>query len=97
MSIDNRGESITSTVSYMTNGSVFIWGALTLNQVLAISAFLLALSTFAVNLYFQRRSDRRQQERDRRDKEFHDKRMQIKEQTERFVERPSDHDDPNPR
>ena len=90
MSIDNRGESITSTVSYMTNGGVFIWGALTLNQVLAISAFLLALATFAVNLYFQRR-------RDRRDNEFHDKRMQIKEQTERFVERPSDHDDPNPR
>ena len=86
MSIDNRGESITSTVSYMTNGSVFIWGALTLNQVLAISAFLLALATFAVNLYFQRR-------RDIRDSEFHDKRMEVKEQTERFVNEVSDHDD----
>jgi len=80
MSIDNRGESITSTVSYMTNGSVFIWGALTLNQVLAISAFVLALATFAVNLYFQRR-------RDRRDTEFHYKRMEVKEAMEDAAKR----------
>ena len=82
MSIDNRGESITSTLSYMTNGSVFIWGALTLNQVLAISAFVLALATFAVNLYFQRRRDRRDSERDRRDSELHDKLMEVKEDME---------------
>jgi len=85
MSIDDRGESITSTVSYMTNGSVFIWGALTLNQVLAISAFLLALATFAVNLYFQRR-------RDRRDNEFHYKRMEVKEVMEEAAKRLPDGD-----
>ena len=85
MSIDDRGESITSTVSYMTNGSVFIWGALTLNQVLAISAFILALATFAVNLYFQRR-------RDGREAEFHDKRMEVKEVMEEAAKRLPDAD-----
>ena len=85
MSIDDRGESITSTVSYMTNGSVFIWGALTLNQVLAISAFILALATFAVNLYFQRR-------RDGREAEFHDKRMKAKEVMEEAAKRLPDAD-----
>ena len=85
MSIDDRGESITSTVSYMTNGSVFIWGALTLNQVLAISAFILALATFAVNLYFQRR-------RDNREAEFHDKRMELKEVMEEAAKRLPDGD-----
>ena len=85
MSIDDRGESITSTVSYMTNGSVFIWGALTLNQVLAISAFILALATFAVNLYFQRR-------RDNREAEFHDKRMEVKEVMEEAAKRLPDGD-----
>ena len=85
MSIDDRGESITSTVSYMTNGGVFIWGALTLNQVLAISAFVLALATFAVNLYFQRR-------RDGREAEFHDKRMEAKEVMEEAAKRLPDGD-----
>ena len=85
MSIDDRGESITSTVSYMTNGGVFIWGALTLNQVLAISAFLLALATFAVNLYFQRR-------RDGREAEFHGKRMEVKEVMEEAAKRLPDGD-----
>jgi len=85
VSIDNRGESITSTVSYMTNGGVFIWGALTLNQVLAISAFVLALATFAVNLYFQRR-------RDGREAELHDKRMEAKEVMEEAAKRLPDGD-----
>ena len=85
MSIDDRGESITSTVSYMTNGWVFIWGALTLNQVLAISAFILALATFAVNLYFQRR-------RDGREAEFHDKRMEVKDVMEEAAKRLPDGD-----
>ena len=85
MSIDDRGESITSTVSYMTNGGVFIWGALTLNQVLAISAFVLALATFAVNLYFQRR-------RDGREAEFHDKRMEVKDVMEEAAKRLPDGD-----
>lgn len=57
-------------VSYVTNGGVFVWGALTLNHLLAISGFVIALATFAVNLYFQRR-------RDRRESEFHEKRMQV--------------------
>ena len=69
----------------MTNGSVFIWGALTLNQVLAISAFVLALATFAVNLYFQRR-------RDGRESEFHDKRMEVKEVMEEAAKRLPDCD-----
>ena len=85
MSIEDRGESVASTASYLTNGSVFIWGALTLNQVLAISAFLLALATFAVNLYFQRR-------RDNREAEFHDKRMEVKEVMEEAAKRLPDGD-----
>ena len=85
MSIEDRGESVASTASYLTNGSVFIWGALTLNQVLAISAFVLALATFAVNLYFQRR-------RDNREAEFHDKRMEVKEVMEEAAKRLPDGD-----
>ena len=85
MSIEDRGESVASTASYLTNGSVFIWGALTLNQVLAISAFILALATFAVNLYFQRR-------RDGREAEFHDKRMKAKEVMEEAAKRLPDAD-----
>ena len=80
MSLHDKGESLAPAVSYVTNGSVFIWGALTLNQVLSISAFLLALATFAVNLYFQRR-------RDSRETEFHERRMEVKEASERAAQR----------
>lgn len=80
MSIQAKGESLAPAVSYVTNGGVFVWGAITLNQVLAISAFVLALATFAVNVYFQRR-------RDRRESEFHDKRMEVKDANERLAQR----------
>lgn len=80
MSIPAKGESLAPAASYITNGGVFVWGALTLNQLLAISAFVLALATFVVNLYFQRR-------RDRRESEFHEKRMAVKEAAERASQR----------
>lgn len=87
MSIQAKGESIAPAVSYATNGGVFVWGALTLNQLLAISAFVLALATFAVNVYFQRR-------RDRRESEFHDKRMEVKDTNERLAQRLPDNSVP---
>jgi len=90
MSLQAKAESLASPASYITNGSVFVWGALTFNQLLAVIGVVLALLTFVVNVYFQRR-------RDIRDSEFHDKRMEVKEQTERFVNRVSDHDDLSPR
>ena len=90
MSIQEKGESLAPAVSYVTNGGVFVWGALTLNQLLAISAFVLALATFAVNLYFQRR-------RDRRESEFHEKRMEVKDANERLAQRLPDSGVPSER
>ena len=90
MTLQAKSEWLATQSSYATNGGVFVWGAMTFNQLLAAIGLVLALLTFIVNVYFQRR-------RDERDSEFHDKRMEVKEQTERFVNRVSDHDDLSPR
>ena len=90
MNLQSKVESLASQASYAANGGVFVWGAMTFNQLLAAIGMVLALLTFVVNVYFQRR-------RDERDAEFHNKRMEVKEQTERFAESMADHDDPSPR
>jgi len=90
MTLQAKSEWLASQASYATNGGVFVWGAMTFNQLLAAIGLVLALLTFIVNVYFQRR-------RDDRDSEFHNKRMEVKEQTERFAEGMADHDDPSPR
>lgn len=55
-------ESVAPAASYVTNGVVFTWGAVTLNQILMIIGTLFAVATYFTSLYFQRRRDRREQE-----------------------------------
>lgn len=56
--------------SYLTSSGVAVWGTLTFNQVMALIGTLLALATFGVNWYYQRR-------RDNRDAEYHGMRMRL--------------------
>ena len=63
-------ESSAPAASYATNGYVFTWGAMTFNQIMMLIGTVLSLATFAVNLYFQKRRERREQE-------LHDLRMQL--------------------
>lgn len=66
-----KAESAPAAISYATNGFVFTYGAMTFNQMLALIAAVMAILTFAVNTYYQRR-------RDRREAELHYKRMRDK-------------------
>lgn len=65
-SISIKAESVAPATSYITNGFVFTWGALTFNQIMMLVATVVGLATFFVNLYFQRRRDKREQELHRR-------------------------------
>jgi len=68
-------ESAAPAASYTANGFVFTWGAMTFNQIMMLIGTVLAIATFAVNLYFQRRRERREQE-------LHDFRMQLPDRRE---------------
>jgi len=68
-------ESAAPAVSYVTNGFVFTWGAMTFNQIMMLIGTVLALATFAVNLYFQKKRERREQE-------LHEFRMQLPDRRE---------------
>jgi len=68
-------ESAAPAASYAANGFVFTWGAMTFNQIMMLIGTVLSLATFAVNLYFQRRRERREQE-------LHESRMQIQDRRE---------------
>ena len=68
-------ESAAPAVSYVTNGFVFTWGAMTFNQIMMLIGTVLSLATFAVNLYFQKRRERREQE-------LHEFRMQLPDRRE---------------
>lgn len=59
-----------SAVSYGVNSGVALFGALTLNEILALVGVVLGILTFAVNWFYQRR-------RDKRDAEYHDLRMRL--------------------
>ncbi|WP_051085428.1 holin [Hahella ganghwensis] len=61
-----------TAASYAVNSGVAIYGTLTLNQWLALLGFALALATFAVNWYYQRR-------RDKRYAEYHELRVKVME------------------
>jgi hypothetical protein len=54
---------------------VFTWGAMTFNQIMMLIGTVLAIATFAVNLYFQKRRERREQE-------LHEFRMQLPDRRE---------------
>lgn len=64
-----KSESAASATSYFSNGLVVTWGAFTFNEFMILIGTILTLATFAVNFYFQKRRDRREQE-------FHDRRME---------------------
>jgi len=68
-------EPAAPAVSYVTNGFVFTWGAMTFNQIMMLIGTVLALATFAVNLYFQKKRERREQE-------LHEFRMQLPDRRE---------------
>lgn len=59
-SLHMKADQLPATASYTTNGLVFTWGAMTFNQVVALIGAVLALLTFVVNTYYQRRRDRRE-------------------------------------
>lgn len=61
-SMSIKAESMTPPASYTVNGLVAGWGALTFNESMMLIGTVLALATFGVNLYFQRRRDKREQE-----------------------------------
>ena len=52
-------EKHASSVSYITGGSLFSWGTLTLNDVAMIVGITTGLGTFLVNWYYKRREDKR--------------------------------------
>lgn len=68
-------EQAAPATSYVTNGLIFSWGALTFNEVMMLIGTVLAIATFLVNLYFQRK-------RDKREHELHLKEMQLRLMTE---------------
>lgn len=61
-SMNVKADQIPAVASYATNGLVFTWGAMTFNQVVALIGAVLAVLTFVVNTYYQRRRDRREAE-----------------------------------
>ena len=74
-SLSIKFESAAPAASYAANGFVFTWGAMTFNQIMMLIGTVLALATFAVNLYFQKRRERREQE-------LHEFRMQLPDRRE---------------
>ena len=52
-------EKHSSSVSYITGGSLFSWGTLTLNDVAMIVGITTGLGTFLVNWYYKRKEDKR--------------------------------------
>lgn len=61
-SLSIKAESMTPPASYTVNGLVAGWGALTFNETMMLIGTVLAFATFGVNLYFQKRRDKREQE-----------------------------------
>lgn len=68
-------EQAAPATSYVTNGLVFSWGALTFNEVMMLIGAVLAVATYLTNLYFQRK-------RDKREHELHLRHMQSRLMTE---------------
>jgi len=54
-------DKVTTAAAYTTSGATFVAGSLSLNEWLAIGGFILAIATFCVNVYFQRKRDRREE------------------------------------
>ena len=52
-------EKHASSVSYITGGSLFSWGTVTLNDITMVVGIATGLGTFLVNWYYKRKEDRR--------------------------------------
>lgn len=70
-------ESSAAKASYTASGGTTILGLFTLQEWAAIIGIFLAMATFAVNLYFQRRRDRREAVMLSMEQEEHGRRMQV--------------------
>jgi len=57
-------DKVTTAAAYTTSGATFLAGSMSLNEWLAIGGFILAMATFCVNVYFQRKRDRREERYD---------------------------------
>ncbi|MEN3753743.1 holin [Mangrovibacter sp. SLW1] len=54
-------DKVTTAASYSTAGATFIAGSMSLNEWLAVGGFVLAVLTFGINFYYQRKRDRREE------------------------------------
>lgn len=54
-------DKVSTATAYTTSGATFIAGSMSLNEWLAIGGFTLAVFTFVVNVYFQRKRDKREE------------------------------------
>ena len=54
-------DKVTTSAAYATSGATLLAGSLSLNEWLAVGGFILAVATFCVNVYFQRKRDRREE------------------------------------
>ncbi|EIW1121539.1 TPA: hypothetical protein MCN14_003840 [Klebsiella pneumoniae] len=54
-------DKVTTAAAYTTSGATFIAGSMSLNEWLALGGFILAIFTFGINVYYQRKRDRREE------------------------------------
>lgn len=57
----NMADKLTTAAAYTTSGATFLAGSMSLNEWLAVGGFILAVATFCVNVYFQRKRDKREE------------------------------------
>lgn len=64
-------ESMPAAASYTANGAAVAYGALSLNEWLALLGAVLAVATFVLNLRYQRRREARERRQEERARELH--------------------------
>ena len=57
----NMADKATTAAAYTTSTATFLAGSMSLNEWLALGGFVLAVITFAINLHYQRKRDRREE------------------------------------
>ncbi|MGP4843326.1 hypothetical protein ACTXGQ_04270 [Marinobacter sp. 1Y8] len=92
MSFEAKTDALAQNMPYAGSGVLAGVSLLTFNQWMGLLGLLvsviLGFMTYRFNV-------RMQQRRDRREQEFHEKRMEVKLETEQFVTRLPDTGDPN--
>lgn len=64
-----------TATNYIASGLTALWGMVTIDHIVAVIGIIIGIATFAVNVYFKRKEDRRQEE-------LHSKLMQSSETNE---------------